>query len=254
MVGLPPPQAFPWVSAVVCVAALSADVRPLERKANSLMMNPIKLAAQVAESVLAVGGIRIGTEEPTHTDQRLTDTVEIRRYGPRIAAETTVNADENRARNIGFRRLAGYIFGANRRDQSISMTAPVSQQPSRSGEQIAMTAPVAQFTDTDSGWAIRFFMPAKWTMETLPAPNNDQVRLVTVPPATVAVLRFSGDRGPGAVTARTNELLQVLQDKGLQQTGDPEAWFYDPPWTLPMRRRNEIAIPIDPASVADQPV
>lgn len=225
--------------------------RPLERKANSLMMSPIKLAAQIAESVLAVVGIRVGTEEPTHTDQPLTATVEIRHYGPRIAAETTVNADENRARNVGFRRLAGYIFGGNRRDQSISMTAPVSQQPSRRGEQIAMTAPVAQSAATDSGWSIRFFMPAQWTMETLPAPENDQVRLVTVPPTTVAVLRFSGDRSPRAVTARTNELLQVLQDKGIQQTGDPEAWFYDPPWTLPIRRRNEIAIPIDPASALD---
>jgi hypothetical protein len=216
-----------------------------------LMMNPLKLAEQVAESVLAVGGIRVGTEEPKYTHHPVTDTVEIRGYGPRIAAETTVDADENRARDIGFRRLAGYIFGGNRRDQSISMTAPVSQQPSRGGEQIAMTAPVVQSAGAESGWAIRFFMPAKWTMETLPAPNDDQVRLVTVPPTTVAVLRFSGDRSPKAVASRAGELLTILQDKGIQPIGDAEAWFYDPPWTLPMRRRNEIAVPIDPASAPD---
>ncbi|KKC06052.1 heme-binding protein [Mycobacterium nebraskense] len=213
-----------------------------------LMINPIKLAEQVAESVLAVGGIRVGAEEPKYTRQPLTDTVEIRRYGPRIAAETTVEADENRARDVGFRRLAGYIFGGNRRGQSISMTAPVSQQSSRGGQQIAMTAPVVQSAGTEGGWAIRFFMPAKWTMETLPAPNDDQVRLVTVPATTVAVLRFSGDRSPKAVASRTRELLKALQASGIQPTGDAEAWFYDPPWTLPMRRRNEIAIPIDPAS------
>ncbi|MBI2695067.1 SOUL family heme-binding protein [Mycobacterium nebraskense] len=212
------------------------------------MINPIKLAEQVAESVLAVGGIRVGAEEPKYTRQPLTDTVEIRRYGPRIAAETTVEADENRARDVGFRRLAGYIFGGNRRGQSISMTAPVSQQSSRGGQQIAMTAPVVQSAGTEGGWAIRFFMPAKWTMETLPAPNDDQVRLVTVPATTVAVLRFSGDRSPKAVASRTRELLKALQASGIQPTGDAEAWFYDPPWTLPMRRRNEIAIPIDPAS------
>jgi SOUL heme-binding protein len=213
-----------------------------------LMMNPIKLAEQVAESVLAVGGIRVGTEEPKYTRHPLTATVEIRRYGPRIAAETTVDADENRARDVGFRRLAGYIFGGNRRDQRISMTAPVGQRSRRGGEQIAMTAPVVQATGTESGWAIRFFMPAKWTMETLPAPKDDQVRLVTVPPATVAVLRFSGDRSPKAVASRTDELVKILRDKGIKATGEAEAWFYDPPWTLPMRRRNEIAIAIDPVS------
>ncbi|OBE97181.1 heme-binding protein [Mycobacterium sp. 852002-10029_SCH5224772] len=215
------------------------------------MMNPIKLAEQVAESVLAVGGIRVGTEEPEYTHRRLTDTVEIRRYGPRIAAETVVEADEDRARNEGFRRLAGYIFGGNRRDQSISMTAPVSQQSSRGGERIAMNAPVAQSAGAERGWAIRFFMPAKWTMETLPAPNDDRVRLVTVPPAIVAVLRFSGDRSPKAVSARTGELLTILRDKGIQPTSDPEAWFYDPPWTVPMRRRNEITVAVDPACVPD---
>jgi hypothetical protein len=131
------------------------------------------------------------------------------------------------------------------------MTAPVSQQSSRGGERIAMTAPVAQSAGAERGWAIRFFMPATWTMETLPAPNDDRVRLVTVPPATVAVLRFSGDRSPKAVSARTGELLTILRDKGIQPTGDPEAWFYDPPWTVPMRRRNEITVAVDPASVPD---
>ncbi|OBH88713.1 heme-binding protein [Mycobacterium sp. E2733] len=212
------------------------------------MMNPIKLVEQVAESVLAIGGIRVGLEEPKYTRQPLTGTVEIRRYGPRIAAETTVDADENRARDVGFRRLAGYIFGGNRGSQSISMTAPVSQQSGRGGQQIAMTAPVVQSAGAESGWVIRFFMPEKWTMETLPLPKDDQVRLVTVPPATIAVLRFSGDRSPKAVASRTDELLNILRDNSVKTTGEPEAWFYDPPWTLPMRRRNEIAIPIDPVS------
>ncbi|OBH88190.1 MULTISPECIES: heme-binding protein [unclassified Mycobacterium] len=212
------------------------------------MVNPIKIATQVAESLLAVGGVRVGLEEPTYTHQRITDNVEIRHYGPRIAAETIVDADQHRARDVGFRRLAGYIFGGNRDNSSIAMTAPVSQQPSRGGQQIAMTAPVVQSAGPEAGWMIRFFMPAKWTMETLPTPNDAQVRLVAVPSATVAVLRFSGDRSPKAVASRTGELSKVLQDRGIEATGDAEAWFYDPPWTLPMRRRNEVAIPIDPAS------
>ena len=206
-------------------------------------MQLTKLAAQVAESVLSVAGIRVGTEEPHFLRQPLTETVEIRRYGPRIAAETTVTADETGARQIGFRRLARYIFGGNHRGEEIAMTAPVAQQPRAGGDEIAMTAPVAQSRD-DDGWRIRFFMPSRWTMETLPVPDDDEVRLVAVPAETVAVLRFRGDRGPRAVTARTDELLASLGDRGIEVVGAPVAWFYDPPWTLPFLRRNEIAIPV----------
>ena len=157
-------------------------------------MRILKLPAQVAESTLSIAGIRTGTEEPHYVGTRVSDRVELRRYGPRIAAETTVAADEDRARNIGFRRLAKYIFGANHRDQQISMTAPVAQQSDRGGDEIAMTAPVSQARTADDRWTIRFFMPSKWTMDTLPTPDDDDVALVTVPGETVAVLRFTGDQ------------------------------------------------------------
>lgn len=195
-------------------------------------MNLLELPRQAVEGLLATVGIRVGTEEPHHLSTPLTGRVQLRRYGPRIAAETTVDADEERARNIGFRRLAGYIFGANHRRESIAMTAPVS-------DTIAMTAPVAQSRST-----IRFYMPSKWTMDTLPAPDDDRVRLVKVPGETVAVLRFSGDRSPRAVAAHTAELLETLRANDIEVTGEPQAWFYDPPWTLPWRRRNEIAVTV----------
>ena len=204
-------------------------------------MNLLEIPGQVAESILSIVGIRVGTEEPHYLASKLTDHVELRRYGPRIAAETTVTADDERARSIGFRRLAGYIFGANYRNESISMTAPVSQQ---AGDRIAMTAPVAQSTSGENESVIRFFMPSKWTMETLPTPDDDHVKLVEVPAQRYAVLRFTGDRGPRAVADRTNELLDVMRDNDIDPAGEPTAWFFDPPWTLPFRRRNEIAIPV----------
>ncbi|HYO04525.1 MAG TPA: heme-binding protein [Mycobacterium sp.] len=198
---------------------------------------------QVAESVLGIVGIRVGTEEPAHTSERLTDTVEVRRYQPRVAAETTVEADEEQARREGFRRLAGYIFGRNHGASKIAMTAPVSQASTR-GRKIAMTAPVSRSGGDDEGWVIRFFMPSKWTMETLPEPDDDRVRLLEVPAETVAVLRFSGDRSQDAVAARSAELSETLRSKGIEGLGDPVAWFYDPPWTVPFRRRNEVVVPI----------
>ncbi len=176
----------------------------------------------------------------------MSDGVELRRYGPRIAAETTVAADEDRARNVGFRRLANYIFGANHRDETIAMTAPVAQQSDRRGDDIAMTAPVspvarAATTVGPSGSSCR--RSGRWTLSR--RPTTTRSALVTVPGETVAVLRFSGDRGPAAVAARTEELVEVLRDKGIDAAGEPVAWFYDPPWTLPFRRRNEIAIPVE---------
>ena len=207
-------------------------------------MRIIDVPKQIAESALSILGIRVGTEEPHYLSEPLTDSADIRQYGPRIAAETTVAADENGARNVGFRRLANYIFGGNHRTESISMTAPVAQQSDRRGDKIAMTAPVVQSRAAGDRWTIRFFMPSKWTMETLPAPDDDNVVLVAVPGETVAVLSFSGDRSPRAVASRTDELLGMLRDKAIEPTGDPVAWFYDPPWTLPCRRRNEIAVPV----------
>ena len=199
------------------------------------------LAAGLAVAACAVVGDRSGTEEPVFDVVGQAGPAEIRRYGPRIAAETDIDGDAETARNDGFRRLASYIFGDNRGATKIAMTAPVAQAPS-DGTRIAMTAPVAQQPAGGWRWAIRFFMPAQWTLATLPVPNNPAVRLVEVPGETMAVLRFSGDRGAQAVAARQAELLRGLAGSAWVPQGEPVAWFYDPPWTLPWLRRNEVAV------------
>ncbi|AQT80996.1 heme-binding protein [Mycolicibacterium litorale] len=206
------------------------------------MLNKIAGAvASVAEAGGTIVGIRHGTEEPRYTVQRQVDAVEIRRYGPRIAAETAVANDEEAARNEGFRRLARYIFGANSGAGKIAMTAPVAQQHST---KIAMTAPVATQRAPSGEWVIRFFMPSEYTLDTLPTPNDDRIRLVPVPAETVAVLRFNGPIGPDAVADRTRQLLDTLARNDIATAGDPLAWFYDPPWTLPFRRRNEVVVSV----------
>ncbi len=191
----------------------------------------------------SVVGVRSGTEEPAYTVVARQGAAEIRQYGPRLAAETTVDAtDAYAARGTGFRRLAGYIFGANTARASIAMTAPVAQ----SSETIAMTAPVAQ-DRTDSGWTIRFFMPAQYTMETLPRPRDPAIRLVTVPAQTMAVIRFTGSIAPEAVAGQQAALQRSLMNSPWRPDAAPVAWFYDPPWTLPFLRRNEVAVPVVPA-------
>lgn len=200
-----------------------------------------KLPGQILEAAGSIAGVRVGTEEPQYSVVDRLGGVEIRRYGPRVAAETVVDADEDEARNIGFRRLAHYIFGGNGSASSIAMTAPVAQDRPRNGERIAMTAPVAQ-SDEDGGSVIRFYMPSAYTLDTLPQPDNDRVVLVPVPAETVAVLRYTGDRSPAAVRQHREALLRTLAGSTYTTVGEPFSWFYDPPFTLPFRRRNEVGI------------
>ena len=209
------------------------------------MLNKITGAlGQVAEAAGTIVGIRHGTEEPPFTVERRVDNVEIRRYGSRIAAETTIDADEEPARNEGFRRLARYIFGGNKSKTKIAMTAPVAQQQS---EKIAMTAPVATQRGAAGQWVVRFFMPSEYTLETLPTPSDDRVRLVNVPAERVAVLQFSGLPSPAAVAAHTDQLLAALRANSIDVEEEPVGWFYDPPWTITFRRRNEVAVSLGAA-------
>jgi hypothetical protein len=205
------------------------------------------LVRGVAGAAGAIVGVRHGTEEPTYTAEQLTSRVEIRHYGPRVAAETTVTADEVAARSDGFRRLAGYIFGGNQVQEKIAMTAPVAQQDGAfRGEKIPMTAPVSQNASGNSEWLIRFFMPAGKSLDSLPRPNDQAVQLVALSAETVAVRRFTGSTSSQAVARETAQLRRTLREAGFEPISVPVAWFYDPPWTLPMLRRNEIAIPVAP--------
>ena len=191
----------------------------------------------------SVFGVR-DTPEPAYEALARLGPVAIRQYGPRIAAETTVQGDEASARSRGFRRLAGYIFGANHARANIAMTAPVAQEPDRDGATIAMTAPFAQEASLPNEWRIRFFMPANYTLATLPVPNDDSVKLFQVPVETYAVLRFSGLATAQAVQDETHRLLEMLGGQEWAPMGSPVVWFYDPPWTLPPFRRNEVAVAV----------
>ena len=198
----------------------------------------------ILSSVLLAGcsvvGIRTGTEEPPYTVVESLGALEIREYGPRLAAETTVAGTEIATRSEGFRRLAGYIFGANTSGGSIAMTAPVAQEAG--SKTIEMTAPVVQDRAADGQWRIRFFMPAQYTLQTLPRPNNPAVHIVAVPPQTYGVFRYSGSTGATATHAAQRELLRLLEGSGWGPVGEALNWFYDPPWTLPFLRRNEAAV------------
>lgn len=200
------------------------------------------VAAALLTSACSTVGVRSGTEEPAFTEVARVGAVEIRTYGERIAAQTVVTGSSEAARNRGFQRLAGYIFGGNTARTSIAMTAPVAQAGDGRSQSIAMTAPVAQGSVGQDRWTIQFFMPSEYTMASLPVPQDPAVVLAVVPAETYAVLRFSGLGSARAVAEKEAELDAALTGSGWAAAGDPVVWFYDPPWTLPPLRRNEVAV------------
>jgi hypothetical protein len=225
----------------------------------------ITLLAGVGQLV----GIRAGTEQPPYEVVGRVGEAEIRRYAPQIAAEAVVEGPVETARNEGFRRVAGYIFGDNTAkasvamtapvvqgreaaggSQSIAMTAPVVQARAGRSESIAMTSPVVQQPAGGESWSIQFIMPSKYTMATLPQPNDPRVRLVEIPARTFAVVRFSGLGKADAVARHEKALDAALAGSSWRAVGEPVTWYYDPPWTVPFMRRNEVARPVEPVTSA----
>ena len=199
----------------------------------------------------------MATEEPKFEILAKDNTIEVRRYLPFIVAETWVDGDMSEASNKGFRAVAGYIFGDNQAAGStsstkIAMTAPVTVQPAAPSKKIAMTAPVTIEPQTGTAlnlegakrWRVHFVMPSQYTLATLPKPNNTAITLREVPAKTWAVLSFSGFNTEARVQQHTDELLAWLATRKMAFVGSPQLARYDPPWTLPMFRRNEIMVEI----------
>jgi len=166
---------------------------------------------------------------------------ELRRYEPYIVAETMVDGAFSDVGNEGFRRLAAYIFGENRKKVSMDMTAPVNQTPGP--EKIAMTAPVNQTVVNDK-WLVTFTMPAEYTMETLPEPLDPRVVLRREPGRLMAVVRYSGTWSQERYSTNEQRLRALILEHGLEPVGDPIFARYNPPFTLWFLRRNEVLIPV----------
>jgi hypothetical protein len=196
----------------------------------------------------------MATEEPRYDVRIAQGPFELRHYAPTLIAETVVDGDMDAASGKGFRLIADYIFGNNRATDSqqaakIAMTAPVTMEPQSS--KIAMTAPVT--IEPQSGntamveanqWRIHFVMPSQYTLANIPKPNNSAVTLRELPRKYFVVYRYSGFNTQARVQEKTNGTLAWAKQQSLQVIGTPQLSRYDPPWTLPMFRRNEIMVEV----------
>lgn len=196
-------------------------------------------------------------EEPKYTLLSATGDYEIREYASYIIAETTISGAENRdeAARKGFPIIAGYIFGDNTKKDRIAMTVPVNTEEDTSEkiamtapvntEKIAMTVPVNTQEEAGSGaYKISFVMPSKYTLETLPEPNDKRVELREVPARKVAVRTFSWTTTESAFKKHEAELLEALRRDGVETVGAVNVARYNTPWTIPFMLRSEVQIEV----------
>lgn len=184
-------------------------------------------------------------EEPKYETILNGEDFEIRKYSKKIAAEVELEGDQRSVMNKGFRILASYIFGKNISQEKIAMTSPVVSQPST---KIPMTSPVTVFGG-DRLWRVTFYMPSEYNLQSLPKPIDKRISISEVPGETYAVIKFSGRWNSESFENKKTKLKSLLKEQNVEITGKPINAYYDPPFTLPMFRRNEVMIPVSLESV-----
>ena len=195
------------------------------------------------EAVVGVIGIRLYEEPQFDIVGSLRNGIEIRRYGPRLAAEVDLGGAGAKRRDEAFGLLFAYIAGANRTsalaNHRVAMTMPVEV---RGEERVAVTVPV-QIFDASAAATMRFYLPVKFTLNTAPTPTDARVRLFATPTETIAVSRYSGSGADDL--ERRRELVAGLAGSPWRPVGQPYTLRYDAPFTLPFARRNEAAVSVN---------
>ena len=163
-------------------------------------------------------------EEPGYVIEASDANIEIRYYNSMILAEVLVDGDRKEALRDGFRVIADYIFGNNSSSQKIAMTAPVQQQK------------------TKDRWTVSFVMPSEYSLTSLPQPSGDNLWVREVPSAKYVVVRFSGASTQANLKKHEAVLLDYVSAHRLKVLGSIKYAFYNPPWTLPFLRRNELML------------
>ena len=205
----------------------------------------LSMGLSLTQAACSIVGIR-SEENPKYEVLIKDGDKEIRSYSSYIIAKTSMKDDSDKSRSEAFRVLAGYIFGANEKKQSLAMTAPVTQKSAPTSESISMTAPVSTSASGNS-WVMTFMMPSKYTLKDLPTPKDSRVQFEEVPAKLVGVLRYSGLGRASTNQLKANELRSWLttQQKYKIESAPIRAG-YDPPWTLPFFRRLEMMFELSP--------
>ena len=187
----------------------------------------------------------MATDEPDFNLILKEDKFEIREYASKIIAQVEVFGDFDDASSKGFTILADYIFGNNTStdgNSRIEMTAPVEMEPL--AQKINITKPILT-EGSDNNWIVSFIMPNEFTLETLPKPNNKSIKILSLPKEKYAVIVFSGLVRESSYLEKEKLLNQFIKEKKLKTSGEIKIARYNPPWTLPFFRRNELMLKVN---------
>ncbi len=177
-------------------------------------------------------------ESPDYKVLEREGAIEIRQYDDAMIAQVTATGNRKESSNQAFRILFNYINGDNQFKDSIKMTSPVIQQPQ--SQKISMTVPVSQQKNPNGSWNVAFFMPRKFTKETLPDPNDERIKIIELSQGRFATIRFSGMYSTANFQKYDQQLLKYLRDNDLSFELRPIYAYYNSPFTLWFLRRTEI--------------
>lgn len=203
----------------------------------------------IALCLATVHAASVAIEEPEHeVELRLeSGQVEVRRYAPYVVAQVRVDGPASRADSEGFRILAGYIFGRNRGERRLEMTAPVTR--AAAGAKLEAAVPVTRSGEAQGqGYVMQFVLPRAVTLATAPEPIDPRVELREVPGRRIAAIRYSGTWSQANHDEHLERLRAALRAARLEPAGEPTLARYDGPMTPWFLRRNEIWLPLEPPS------
>lgn len=187
--------------------------------------------------------------EPPYTLVQESGAYQVRKYDPMILAQVSARGNMDKASNQAFRALFRYIDGNNSTRTKVPMTSPVLQKPeddSARSEKIPMTSPVFMNSNASSEkqWTMSFVMPASFTLESTPQPLNPEIKIVEQGARLLAVVTFSGLASPHVRQEQGAAVKLWAAQAGYHTVGDTFYAGYNPPFTLPAFRRNEVLIEV----------
>jgi hypothetical protein len=203
----------------------------------------------IGAALLLAGANAVAIEEPKYEVVKTYPGFELRRYAPYLVAETEVTGAFDEVGSQAFRILAGYIFGNNRAQEKMEMTAPVNQRSAAGdSEKMEMTAPVTQRPKGGKNadtFVLSFVMPSRYTLDTLPEPMDPRIRLREEPATLMAVHGYTGRWTQSNYRENESLLLAAVGKAGLTPVAAPIYARYNSPFSLWFLRRNEVMVEVE---------
>jgi hypothetical protein len=192
------------------------------------------------EGAIHALGIRT-SEMPSYTVRREDGELEIRKYTSYIVAKMFMAGAFPQSAPAAFTHLLDYLSGNN----SPGAGLPLPESAPRSGVHIPLTMPVLYWPG-EGGWHAAVILPSKYTFSTAPKPLDAAIELERIPAQTMAALRYSGNADEAQIQQKFRELRGWVQSLGWRHISSPLAAQYDPPFTIPFLKRNEVLVRAEP--------